>query len=151
MDPEGLGTPIDGASVALFRGPSDAREVLLVLRGRGARAGQWSLPGGHVEPGEAPRAAALRELREETGLDPAAVALGGTPARVVHVARYRIFVFVGRLVAGDDAPAPRLRTGDDAADAAFARVGALVGVSEDTARIVRALARDVGAPDGALP
>ncbi|WP_407570876.1 NUDIX domain-containing protein [Deinococcus altitudinis] len=42
-----------------------AGEVLMVRR---ADNGQWDLPGGRVEPGEEVRAAALRELLEETGL-----------------------------------------------------------------------------------
>ena len=32
--------------------------------------GSWELPGGKVEPGEDPLAAARRELEEETGIDP---------------------------------------------------------------------------------
>lgn len=32
------------------------------------RLGRWLQPGGHVEPGESPIAAAVREVREETGL-----------------------------------------------------------------------------------
>ena len=31
-------------------------------------AGQWALPGGHIEPGESPEEAVLRELEEEVGL-----------------------------------------------------------------------------------
>lgn len=34
----------------------------------GAHAGQWAIPGGRLEPGETPEAAALRELCEEVGV-----------------------------------------------------------------------------------
>ena len=41
-------------------------EVLLQRRGD---SGQWGFPGGAVEIGETPQAAAVREAKEETGLD----------------------------------------------------------------------------------
>lgn len=53
--------------VAIFRG----NEMVLVKHKRISRhpTGYYSLPGGAVEYGEARKAAAVREVKEETGLD----------------------------------------------------------------------------------
>ena len=52
------------------RNAPHATHVLLTLRSSTLRShtGQLSLPGGRIEPGETPEAAALRECEEETGI-----------------------------------------------------------------------------------
>ena len=57
--------PFLAASVAVFR---DGR-VLLAARSKPPAQGVFSLPGGLVEPGETLAEAALRELKEEVGVD----------------------------------------------------------------------------------
>jgi len=44
-------------------------KVLLVRRGNEPGKGKWSLPGGRIRFGERSEEAALREMREETGLE----------------------------------------------------------------------------------
>ncbi|MEM9053908.1 MAG: NUDIX hydrolase [Pseudomonadota bacterium] len=61
---EGL-RPVPAVGCVCFRGD----EVLLIRRGKAPMAGQWSIPGGRIEPGETAKAAALRELCEETGVE----------------------------------------------------------------------------------
>jgi thiamine-phosphate pyrophosphorylase len=45
-----------------------AGAVLLVKRGKEPDLGRWAFPGGSIEPGETAREAAVREVREETGV-----------------------------------------------------------------------------------
>ncbi|HWF21696.1 MAG TPA: NUDIX domain-containing protein [Acidimicrobiales bacterium] len=64
MDASGSAPTVRGVgAVALVDG-----SILLVRRARAPQAGRWSVPGGHVEPGERPEDAVVRELAEETGL-----------------------------------------------------------------------------------
>jgi len=61
------GRPLDGRMIGVAGGAS----ILLCRRSIGMRrhAGQWALPGGRLDPGEAPIDAALRELEEELSLN----------------------------------------------------------------------------------
>lgn len=63
---------------------SDAGILLLRRRGTGIADGCWAPPGGHLEAGETPRAAAVREVREELGLTLAPDAI--RPAALFHFA-----------------------------------------------------------------
>lgn len=67
-------------AVVLATDPAGVRRLLLIERRGGDGTAGWALPGGYVDPGETPADAAVRELREETGLTlPGAVWSPGTP------------------------------------------------------------------------
>ena len=127
--------PRCGASAAIFRGEA----VLLVMRGKGALKGLWSLPGGHIEAGETARAAATREVLEETGVEAAIDALVDVHDVIVHAAggelaaHYLIAVFRGRWQTGEP------RAGSDASAARFVPIGDIEGLrlTNGAARLIR--------------
>ena len=98
--------PRCGASAAIFRGSG----VLLIQRSKGALQGLWSLPGGHIEPGETARAAAMREVREETGVEAELAGLVDVHDVILRradgtlLAHYLIAVFCGRWLVGEPVP-----------------------------------------------
>ena len=87
---------IEGAHVLA----TDDRGRILVVRTT-YLGPEWMLPGGRVERGETPHAAAVRETREETGLQ---VGVDRLVLVDAHRPRDVSFVFLGQVTGGELEP-----------------------------------------------
>ena len=101
--------PILAASIAVFR----EGRVLIARRARAPMAGAYSLPGGAVELGETLREAALRELKEEVGLEAEILAFVDHVEPIAREgasvrAHYVVAAFVGRWRRGEARPGPEV-------------------------------------------
>jgi len=97
--------PVPAAGVVLL----ELGKVLMVKRRYAPRAGAWCLPAGFMESGETPEATAVRELREETGIEGEIRELFGVyagfddPRVRTLLVLYTADRVGGTLTAGDDA------------------------------------------------
>lgn len=90
---QGLEKRASSAAAALY----DARGRVLVVKAHYKR--YWSFPGGVVDAGETPRAAAVREVQEETGVlvDQNSLVFKLAVDRVSPIAQTYQFVFDSQL------------------------------------------------------
>ena len=99
--------------------------LLLVQRATDPQAGRWTVPGGHVEPGEGLARAVEREMREETGLEVLCGALLGYAERVGPGYHFVILDFT--VTVPDPCPDPV--AGSDAAAVAWVPLEDVAGVA----------------------
>jgi ADP-ribose pyrophosphatase YjhB (NUDIX family) len=132
--------PNPGVGAAAVVRDAGGRVLLVRRAGGAARAGLWSVPAGFVDAGEEIRAAARRELEEETGL----VAEIGEVLQVASnfhdPAKPTVGVwFAARVVGGT------LRAGDDADDAGYFPLSALPELAFPTDAVLLGRLREEGA------
>jgi ADP-ribose pyrophosphatase YjhB (NUDIX family) len=84
-------------------------EIRMVRRGQWPEEGTWALPGGFVRPGESVETGALRELKEETGLETDRIIPVGVFSRPGRDVRGNIVsnAFVSVLGIGDEGARPK--------------------------------------------
>lgn len=106
-----------------------SRDLLLVLRNIEPKMGYWCLPGGFMELGETPEQAALRELKEETGLSAKVESLLGVTSEPSEL--YDTVLMAGYLIKDFDGV---LSPGDDASEAAWFAYAELPEIAFDSHR-----------------
>ncbi|MFW6412990.1 MAG: NUDIX hydrolase [Oceanicaulis sp.] len=110
--------------------------ILLVRRAKPPFQGQWSIPGGRVEPGERVEDAALRELHEESGTKAEIAGLIDVFETIGEHGHFVMIDYAARWISGEP------RAGDDASEARFfAYSEALDAVGWDATRKAVAMAR----------
>ena len=74
---ETIGLPVIESAGGLVRNRS--HHVLLMFK-----RGKWDMPKGRIEPGQSKETAAIREVEEETGLDPNKLSIKGKLVSTFH-------------------------------------------------------------------
>jgi 8-oxo-dGTP diphosphatase len=79
------------------------QEVLMLHRRKPPNQGLWNGVGGHLEPGETPRASILREVHEETGFRLSEVRFAGLLTwEGFEIPNGRVYLFTAQVCPGEE-------------------------------------------------
>lgn len=119
----------DCVGVVCIRG----EDVLLIQRGTAPRKGEWSIPGGRIEPNETEPEAALRELSEETAVQADLLTKITALDADFEGFHYRLHDYLALWTSGEP------KAGDDADKAAFIPLAEIdgLGMWPETTRVIR--------------
>ncbi|MCQ5336974.1 MAG: NUDIX hydrolase [Candidatus Methanomethylicia archaeon] len=116
--------PLIGAGILAI----ENGKVLLIKRGNEPNKGLWSIPGGLVKLGESPEEAAIREFKEETGLNAIIEKLLGIFNIVIKdnegkiKYHYIVVDYLGKVIGGE------LKPGSDVLDAKWFDINELKNI-----------------------
>lgn len=115
-------------------------EVLLILRGRSPREGEWSILGGKVETGEKLQDALKREVREETDLEIEIVDFLDVVELEEDDRHFLLIDFTARVISGE------ARAGSDAKEVRWVPRAELASYAlwSETTRIIALSAQQMG-------
>lgn len=133
--------PMATVDAVVFSVKDGALDVLLIRRKNPPWKGMWALPGGFVEMDESLKAAAARELAEETGLTGVRLVQSHTFGRVDRDPRGRVITvaYLGVI----DWRSQQPQAGDDAAAAAWKSVANVPALACDHNLIVERAVRSL--------
>ncbi|NHV45767.1 MAG: NUDIX hydrolase [Candidatus Verstraetearchaeota archaeon] len=116
--------PLIGAGILVI----ENGKVLLIKRGNEPNKGLWSIPGGLVKLGESPEEAAIREFKEETGLNAIIEKLLGIFNIIIKdnegkiKYHYIVVDYLGKVIGGE------LKPGSDVLDAKWFDINELKNI-----------------------
>lgn len=108
-------------------------QILLIKRGIEPYKGKWALPGGFLNPDESAEAGALRELKEETGIESAYIEQFHTYSEPNRDPRERVITIAHLALI----KLQEVKGGDDAADARWFPIDEVPQLAFDHDAILR--------------
>ncbi|UBM62775.1 NUDIX hydrolase [Candidatus Sulfidibacterium hydrothermale] len=125
--------PAVTVDILVFRKKKDSWQILLIQRNHAPFEGKWAFPGGFMDMDETLEEAAVRELKEETGVEQVALEQLKAYSAIDRDPRHRTVSVAFTAFPEND---PEIQAGDDARNARWFSLHELPDLAFDHADIL---------------